>query len=54
MDKETKKTLGRLAEWFGMMGFAESSDAMAAECLEHGDEVYFSENPHDHLRWAAK
>lgn len=24
-----------------MMGFAESSDAMAAECLEHGDEVYF-------------
>ena len=41
MDKETKRTLGRLAEWFGMMGFAESSDAMAAECLEHGDEVYF-------------
>lgn len=41
MDKETKRTLGRLAEWFGMMGFAVASDAMAAECLEHGDEVYF-------------
>ena len=23
------------------MGFADASDAMAAECLEHGDEVYF-------------
>jgi hypothetical protein len=40
MDKETKRTLGRLAEWFGMMGFAESSDAMAAECLEYGDGMY--------------
>lgn len=40
MDKETKRTLGRLAEWFGMMGFAESSDAIAAECLEYGDEMY--------------
>ena len=41
MDRETKRTLGRLAEWFGMMGFADASDAMAAECLEYGDEVYF-------------
>lgn len=41
MGRETKRTLGRLAEWFGMMGFADASDAMAAECLEYGDEVYF-------------
>lgn len=40
MDKETNRTLGRLAEWFGMMGFADASDAMAAECLEYGDEMY--------------
>ena len=40
MDKETKRTLGRLAEWFGMMGFADASDAMAAECLEYGDGMY--------------
>ena len=40
MDKETNRTLGRLAEWFGMMGFADALDAMVAECLEYGNEMY--------------